>query len=348
VPSRVAAVGSTAKEHQVKVVVNLPGLSLHPGAGTHWWRSISFAEQVRAAQELDRLGYDYIMVPEHIVVHPSLVPRSGPFWVHSLSAAGFVLGATKTIKVACLVVVPYHRPIELAKALATLDHLSGGRLVVVALTGWSEWEFSTLGIPFASRGRMTDEYVDAMVELWTSESPAFDGEFVSFDEIVFEPKPFQEHLPVWMGGKTKRAIRRVAERGDGWLSYDTPRSEVPEMLSHLRSEQARLRRAGPIEISLPLYDGRRDPTSHTVVEPPKVILEPNAVLEQANEIARLGATVTDANVPLGTSVYQTDGADAPPPTRNLADYLERINWFAETVLPGIHDVNGVALPGPGT
>ena len=91
------------------------------------------------------------MVPEHIVVHPSLVPRTGPFWVHSLSAAGFVLGATTTIKVACLVVVPYHRPIELAKALATLDHLSGGRLVVVALTGWSEWEFSTLGIPFTSR-----------------------------------------------------------------------------------------------------------------------------------------------------------------------------------------------------
>ena len=106
------------------------------------------------------------------------------------------------------------------------------------------------------------------------------------------------------------------------------------MLSHLRSEQARLRRPGPIEISLPLYDGRRDPISHTVVEPPKVILEPNAVLEQANEIARLGATVTDANVPLGTSVYQTDGADAPPPTSDLSDYLERINWFAETVLRG--------------
>jgi len=67
-------------------------VGLHPGAGTHWWRSISFEEQVRAAQELDRLGYDYIMVPEHIVVHPSLVPRSGPFWVHSLSAAGFDRG----------------------------------------------------------------------------------------------------------------------------------------------------------------------------------------------------------------------------------------------------------------
>ena len=333
------------KSHFVEVIVNLPGLSLHPGTGTHWWKSISFEERVRAAQELDRLGYDYIMVPEHIVVHPSLLPRSGPFWVHSLSAAGFVLGATRTVKVMCLVVVPYHGAIELAKALATLDHLSGGRLVVVALTGWSEWEFSTLGIPFASRGRMTDEYVDAMVELWTSESPTFDGEFVSFEEIVFEPKPFQARLPIWMGGKTKRAMRRVAERGDGWLSYDTPRAGVSEMLSHLRSEQRRLQRHTPVEISLPLYDGRRDPTSHAVVEPPKVELVPDAVLEQANEVARLGATVTDANVPLGTSVYQTDAADAPPATRSLSDYLERVNWFAEAVLPGIHALDCVPTTG---
>lgn len=322
----------------MKVIVNLPGLSLHPGTGTHWWKTIGFEEQVETARTLERLGYDYIMVPEHIVVHPSLVPRSGPFWVHSLSAAGFILGATTTIKVACLVVVPYHNPIELAKALATLDHLSGGRLVVVALTGWSEWEFSTLGVPFSTRDAMTSEVVDAMVTLWTSESPSFAGEFVSFDEIVFEPKPFQEHLPVWLGGKTRRALSRVAERGDGWLAYDTPRSEVPEMLSHLRAEQQRLDRRDPIEISLPLYDGRRDPISHAVVEPPKVVLESSAVMEQAREVAGLGAGVTDANVPLGTSVYQTDSPDAPPATRSLSDYLERLHWFAETALPGIHDL----------
>jgi hypothetical protein len=73
-----------------------------------------------------------------------------------------------------------------------------------------------------------------------------------------------------------------------------------------------------------------------VVEPPKVVLEAGAVLEQAREVAGLGATITDANVPLGTSVYQTDSADAPPATRSLSDYLERIHWFAETALPGIH------------
>jgi probable F420-dependent oxidoreductase len=322
----------------MEVIVNLPGLSLHPGSGTHWWKSISPAEQVEAARTLERLGFDTIMVPEHIVMHPSLLPRSGPFWVHSLSAAGFVLGATTTIKVACLVVVPYHNPIELAKALATLDHLAGGRLVVVALTGWFEWEFETLGVPFATRDAMTAEVVDAMVTLWTSDAPSFAGEFVSFDEIVFEPKPFQEHLPVWLGGKTKRALGRVAQQGDGWLAYDTPRPEVPEMLAHLRAEQERLQRHVPIEIGLPLYDGRRDPTTHVVVEPPKVVLEAGAVLEQAREVARLGATVTDANVPLGTSVYQTDSPDAPPVTRSLTDYLERLHWFAESALPGIHEL----------
>ena len=322
----------------MKVLATLPGLSLHPGTGTHWWRSMSFDDRIEAAQALDRLGFDYITIPEHIVVDPRIVDEAGPFWVHSLSAAGFVLGATRRINVACLVVVPYHHPIELAKALATLDHLSGGRLVVVALTGWSEWEFDVLGAPFAARGSMTDEYVDAMVELWSSESPSFRGTHVSFENLVFEPKPLQEHLPIWMGGRTKRALRRVAERGDGWLSYATPRSDMPEMLAYLAAQPGVQRRQDPLEISIPLYDGRRDPVSRAVIEPPHVVLDRDAVMEQAVEVARLGATVTDVNAVLGTSVYQTDAHDAPPATTSLAGYLERIQWFAESALDGIHDL----------
>jgi len=316
----------------VRFTSHLPGMTLY-GGGDHWWKDVTTDQLVHIAQELDRLDYDYITLTEHLYMHPDLVPQFGPRWTHSLSAAGFVLGATKKIRVVCLVVVPYHGAIELAKALASLDFLSGGRLVCLALTGYQEWEFETLGVPFSDRGRMTDEYVDAMRELWTAERPAFAGRFVSFDDVVFEPKPIQRPLPIWMGGRTHAALRRVARRGDAWISYMTPRAEVPAMLEYLYAQPELAKRTSPLEISLPLYEGERDPVTHVLVKQPHVLLEADHVLEQVRTIAGLGATLTEADVPLGTSVFQNARKDAPPPTKSFADYLERIHWFADEVMP---------------
>jgi probable F420-dependent oxidoreductase len=323
----------------VKFTTHLPGMTLY-GGGDHWWKSITTDQIVHIARELDRLDYDYITLTEHLYMHPDFVPQFGPRWTHSLSAAGFVLGATQKIRVVCLVVVPYHGAIELAKALASLDFLSGGRLVCLALTGYQEWEFATLRVPFSERGRMTDEYVDAMRELWTSDRPRFDGKFVSFDDVVFEPKPIQQPLPIWMGGRTHAALRRVARRGDAWISYMTRRAEVPAMLEYLYAQPEVARRATPLEISLPLYEGERDPVTHVLLKQPRVVLQADRVVEQARTIAALGATVTDADAPLGTSVFQNDRDDAPPPTKSFADYLERIQWFAEEVMPSARAIEG--------
>lgn len=321
----------------MRFTAKVPGMTLY-GSPRHWWKDVTTDQIVTIARALDRLGFDHVTIDEHLFMHPHLVPQFGPRWTHSLSAAGFVLGATSRIRVLCLAVVPYHGAIELAKALASLDFLSGGRLTVLALTGYQEWEFETLGVPFAERGRMTDEYVDAMRELWIAERPSFHGRFVEFADIVFEPKPVQQPLPVWMGGRTKAALRRIARRGDAWISYATPRSQVPEMLDYLWAQPELVERPRPIEISLPLYEGVRDPFSHVVVEQPEVVLEADAVLEQVETIARLGATLTDADTVLGTGVFQNERPDAPPPTRSFEDYLERIHWFAEEV---IHQARGL-------
>ena len=88
-----------------------------------------------------------------------------------------------------------------AKALATLDWLSSGRITVTFGVGWLEKEFEILGVPFHERGRMGDEYLAAIIELWTKDAPEFEGEYVSFQNVAFEPKPVQKpHLPIWMGG----------------------------------------------------------------------------------------------------------------------------------------------------
>ncbi|MBM3678093.1 MAG: TIGR03619 family F420-dependent LLM class oxidoreductase, partial [Actinobacteria bacterium] len=222
----------------MRFTCHVPGMTLYHGSARHWWQEITTDQAVGVARRLDELGYDFLTISEHLVLTSEQAEQYGPRWVHSLSAAGFVLGATSRIKVVVLVVVPYHGCIELAKALATLDFLSGGRLVVLALTGYQPWEFETLGVPFAERGRMTDEFVDAMRVLWTEHRPTFHGRFVSFDDVVFEPKPVQHPLPIWMGGRTRRALQRVAERGDAWIAYSTPRADVPAMLDYLWTHPA--------------------------------------------------------------------------------------------------------------
>lgn len=317
----------------MKFTIKVPGLSLYPGIGRHWWERAT-AEDIRtAAQRADELGFEYLSVSEHIVLNRQWAVEMGPRWAHSLTAAGVLLGATRRAKVVCLVVVPYHQPIELAKAVATLDFLSGGRVVVEALVGYNDWEFAALGVPFETRGAMTDEYLDVMRELWTADRPRFEGRFVTVaDDVVMDPKPTGP-VPIWLGGRTRATMRRLARVGDGWMSYATSRQEFPALLDYLRSLPAYQADPRPLELGLPLFEGRRDPYSHEVIEQPRVSLDEDRILEEVGAIAALGATVTEADDVLGTGKYQNDRPGAPPPTRSLHDYLERLEWFAERVMP---------------
>jgi probable F420-dependent oxidoreductase len=326
----------------MKFTAHVPGMTLYPGIGKHWWEHATPDDIAIAAQESERVGIDYLTVSEHIVMSKEAVAEMGARWVHSLSATGYLFGATSKIEVVCLVVIPYHPPIELAKALATLDYLSGGRLVLLALVGYNQWEFKQLGVPFAERGRMTDEYLDAMQELWTSEEPAFHGSFVDFEDVVFDPKPARP-IPIWHGGYAKAAVRRVARAGDGWITYATGRDQLPEMLEHLRGQPGYTERPRRIELSLPLFEGRREPVSHKVIEQPRIVLEKEPILEQVRAIAALGATITDASTLLGTGVYQNDLPGSPPPTRSLSDYVERLHWFAEEILPEARQITGEGI-----
>ncbi|MEC8911422.1 MAG: TIGR03619 family F420-dependent LLM class oxidoreductase, partial [Chloroflexota bacterium] len=115
-------------------------------------------------------------------------------------------------------IVPHRNPLVAAKSLATLDVLSGGRLVVGVGVGWMREEFQALGLPpFEERGAVTDEYIRAFKELWTEDDPHFEGKYISFDDISFLPKPVQKpHPPIWVGGESRPALRRTAELADGW------------------------------------------------------------------------------------------------------------------------------------
>ena len=197
----------------------------------------------------EELGYDSVFTGDHIVV-PRAIASIYPYTergefpgsstgeaMEQLTLLSFLAGQTSKIQlVASVIIVPHRNPVVAAKALATLDVLSNGRLVVGVGVGWMREEFEALGLPpFEERGAVTDEYIRAYKELWTSDNPSFEGKYCRFDNISFLPKPVRKpHPPIWVGGESRPALRRTAELADGWYplaSNPTFPMETPEQLA---------------------------------------------------------------------------------------------------------------------
>ncbi len=183
---------------------------------------------LRIVRRAEEAGFWSIQVPEHI-----LVPRSETGALHPLMPDPLVLGAaiamvTQRVKIFFnVLVLPYHHPIRLAKALATLDQVSGGRVVAGLGVGWLAPEFKALGVPMNERGAIMDEGLAVMKALWTQEYTTFKGRYVQIEDAAFEPKPVQKpHIPIWIGGGVRRSYQRAAALGDGWHPLSRPRAQL--------------------------------------------------------------------------------------------------------------------------
>jgi probable F420-dependent oxidoreductase len=140
-------------------------------------------------------------------------------WLDPFDTLAFLAAATEKARLGLSVlIVPYRNPYDVARRVATLDVLSGGRMILGVGVGWMEEEFQLLGIPFKERAQRTREYIAVMKAVWTQENPRFDGQFIKLDrDVNMLPLPLQKpHPPIWVGGETTAAMRRVAEFGDGW------------------------------------------------------------------------------------------------------------------------------------
>jgi probable F420-dependent oxidoreductase len=190
---------------------------------------------VRAAKEAERLGFDSIWVHDHVVwsseMHrhhissgaaEALAESQDADFFEALTMLAYVAAHTEAIRlgVACLV-VPCRNPIYAAKQLATLDHITGGRLIAGVGLGskasMDSKEFDVFGVPTSKRGVMTDDYLQAMRAIWTQPLATYDGRFISFQDAEVFPKPMQAPLPMWVGGWTDHAAVRTAKYGDGWI-----------------------------------------------------------------------------------------------------------------------------------
>jgi probable F420-dependent oxidoreductase len=216
----------------------------------------------RVAQRAEQLGYDGIWVSDHIVIPYSAVARFGSMFYEPLTVLGFAAACTSRVRLGTTVIIlPYRNAVVTAKVLATLDVLSGGRVTAGMAVGWTEDEFKALGVPFKERGALSDEYIAAFKALWTQERPAFQGRYVRFDNVAFEPKPMQKpHMPIWVGGNSKRAIRRAVALGDCWHPTRPLVEDVKAGAAYLRdvcAQRGRDPKSLTIAVREPLkfYDG---------------------------------------------------------------------------------------------
>ena len=207
--------------------------------------------------EGEAIGYDYATISDHVVIPRDIEAKypysdTGEFPGRSrgdrheqLTAAAFIAGKTSRLRLVTSVTVVPHRPaVLLAKMLATIDVLSKGRLTFGIGAGWMKEEFEALGLPpFPERGTVTDEYLDACRELWTKDDPRFEGRYVKFANMLFEPKPAQKpHPPIWVGGESGPALRRTARVGDGWYPIGTNPQHRLDSMKRFATGVERLRR----------------------------------------------------------------------------------------------------------
>ncbi len=218
------------------------------------------ALQVRVARAAEAVGFESMWTGEHVAMpihdNPVPTPPETPL-LDSLVALTHIAAHTQRLRLGTgILVLPHHNPLLVAKALTSLDVVSGGRLIAGFAAGYVEAEFAALGVDFHHRGAITDEYLRAIRTLWTDELPRFAGRFAAFDGIRFEPKPVQRpHPPIIVGGHAAPALRRAAREGDGWYGFGLTVEAATPLIAELRRLRADLGRAGrPFEISLTTFE----------------------------------------------------------------------------------------------
>lgn len=230
-----------------------------------WEARAGVAELVAVARACDAAGFDYVAVCDHVAIPRERADAMGTEWWDTVATLSYLAGQTERVRLLSHVyVLPFRHPLQVAKAFATLDALSGGRAVLGVGAGHVEGEFAALDVPFEARGRLLDEAIDAVRAALQDEFPVHHGERWRFADLGQRPRPASSPLPIWVGGSSPPALRRAAERGDGWLPQGAPEGGMRAGIERLRELRAASPRAdepftvgalsGPLHVGTPSWD----------------------------------------------------------------------------------------------
>ena len=278
-----------------------------------WEAHAGAVELAAVAQAADRAGFFYVAVCDHIAIPSDKAPAMGTEWWDTVATLGWLAGITEDVHLLSHVYVPaYRHPLQVAKAFATIDNVSNGRVIMGVGAGHVEGEFELLGLPFAERGAMLDESIDALRAAFAEDYPTLPGPRWPAADLGQHPRPIQEDgPPIWVGGSSPAAIRRAAQRGDGWLPQGPVTPEVVARIHELRDAAGRHDAfdlgalIGPTYVGDPDWDlggpaltGSPDKLAHVLaklgalgVGQVQVRLRSRSVAELVDQIERFGAEV---------------------------------------------------------
>lgn len=269
-------------------------------SGAAWADSGSIEELALVAQAADRLGYHHLTCSEHIALPSSELARRGSRYWDPLATFGYLAARTERIRFATSVLVlAYHHPLEIAKRYGTLDQVSSGRLILGVGVGTLQEEFDLVGAPFDDRGPHADDALKALRASLSKRLPEYHGPFYDFGGLVVDPCAVQAHVPIWVGGRTLRSLRRAAALADGWCPFAVTPGQAAEWLQLVEVPPG-------FEVVLPPIE-RLDPVD-----------EPSKTQEILGETAALGATIIMAGFA----------------SSSLEDYLEQLEALATLRLGG--------------
>lgn len=225
-----------------------------------WEAAAGPEDLLEIARAADRAGFDYLASCDHVGIPRRLAAAMSTVWYDPVATLAFLAAATERVRLLSHVaIVGLRHPLLTAKQYATLDHLSGGRLVLGVGAGHVQEEFEALGVDFRGRGAVLDESIDALrAALGPAEFPEHRGELYAFEGLGQRPRPVQDPVPLWVGGSSPAAVRRAALKGDGWLPQGDPRDRLPAQIARIRELRERAGARDPFTVGAitePLYAG---------------------------------------------------------------------------------------------
>jgi probable F420-dependent oxidoreductase len=285
----------------LKLGIATPVVTNVAGAALTWEKDATVEDIGRVAETADRLGYHHLTCSEHIGIPAAEAGRRGARYWDPLATLGYVAARTTQIRLATMtLVLGYHHPMAIVKRYGTLDHVSRGRVILGVGVGPLKEEFDLLGAPFEDRGARGDDALRALRAALATNEPAYDGEFYSFGGLTVDPCVLQSHMPIWIGGRTKRSLRRAVTLADGWCPFDVSVDTAAEWLRDFDVPSG-------FELALPA-DHPLDPVE-----------APEATRETLQHMAAGGTTILSARF-----IHHS-----------LEHYLEQIHALAE-----LHDPTG--------
>ena len=254
-----------------------------------WEPAAPVRELVAVAKAADDAGAFFVGVCDHVALpYDAYTEKMSPTWYDTVATLGYLAAHTDHVRLlASVVIAAYRHPLVISKAFSTLDHLSEGRAVLGMGAGHVAGEFAALGVDFAKRGEITDETIDAVRGAFQNEYSEHHGAHFDYGPVGQGPRPVAGDVPIWIGGSSKPALRRVAERGDGWIPQGTPRAEMRACVDYIHAHRDKTRPGVALDLGFfpeNIYVGR----AGWDIGPTALTGDPEPIAESLREASDLG------------------------------------------------------------